>query len=168
MAMVTNVTQIYISLLLLHGEDLQSMTKFLERKQRKYCSHEVQNKFLSILLPAWCRQSSTGKANKEQVVLVFWWVDNALVARMRSLLGSTLQTITSKALLVTVIKATTVMANVITEPALCLVQKGSCKNAVMSLVLFLAIVMGMQHPRKDYQWTMEYALEQVRQLSTTH
>ena len=62
-------------------------------------------------------------ANKEQVVLVFWWVDNALVARMRSLLGSTLQTITSKALLVTVIKDTAVMANVITEPALCLVQR---------------------------------------------
>ena len=55
------------------------MTKFLERKQLKYCSHEVQNKFLSILLPACCQQSSTGKANKEQVVLVFWWVDNALV-----------------------------------------------------------------------------------------
>ena len=87
---------------------------------------------------------------------------------MRSLLGSTLQTITSKALLVTVIKATTVMANVITEPALCLVQKGSCKNAVMSLVLFLAIVMGMQHPRKDHQEIMEYALEQVRQMGTTH
>ena len=78
---------------------------------------------MSILLPACCQQSSTGKTNKEQVVLVFWWVDNALVARMRNLLGSTLQTITSKALLVTVIKDTAVMANDRTEPALCLVQR---------------------------------------------
>ena len=38
----------------------------------------------------------------------------------------------------------------------------------MSLVLFLAIVMSMQHPCKDHQEIMEYALEQVCQMSTTH
>ena len=37
-----------------------------------------------------------------------------------------------------------------------------------SHVLFLAIVMGMQHPHKDHQEIMDYALEQVRQMSTTH
>lgn len=94
-------------LLLLRGEDFPSMTKFLERKQLKYSSHEVQNEFLSIMALQVLRKiaatlqsavfyalmvdETTDKANQEQVVLVFRWVDNDLVAQ-RSLLGSTLQT----------------------------------------------------------------------------
>ena len=83
-------------LLLLRDEDFPSMTKFLERKQLKYSSHEVHNEFLSIMALQVLRQiaaslqsavfyalivdETTDKANEEQVVLVFQWVDNNLVA----------------------------------------------------------------------------------------
>ena len=82
-------------LLLLCGEDFPAMAKFMERKQLKCSSHEVQNEFLSIMALQVLRKiaaslqsavfyavmvdETTDKANKEQVVLVFRWVDDTLV-----------------------------------------------------------------------------------------
>ena len=81
-------------LLLRSVEDCPGMSKFLERKQLKYTSHEVQNEFLSIMAQQVLRQvaaslqssvyytvmvdETTDAANKEQVVLVFRWVDDDL------------------------------------------------------------------------------------------
>ena len=68
------------------------MAKFMERKQLKYSSHEVQNEFLSIMALQVLREiaaslqltvfyavmvdETTDKANKEQVIHVFQWVDH--------------------------------------------------------------------------------------------
>lgn len=84
-----------LQLLLLRTDDFPALAKYLERKQLKYVSHVVQNEFLSIMaLQVLCEitanlQSSanftimvdetTDMSNKEQVVLVFRWVDNDLV-----------------------------------------------------------------------------------------
>ena len=97
------------------------MTKILDRKQLKYSSHEVHNELLSIMALQVLRQiaaslqsavfyalmvdETTDKANKEQVVLVFQWVDNDLVAHEEFVGLYLTDSITSKAL-VAVIKDT--------------------------------------------------------------
>ena len=68
----------------------------MERKRLRYDSHDVHNEFLSIMAKQVLRQlatslqsaisfalmvdETTDKANREQVVLVFRWVDDALTA----------------------------------------------------------------------------------------
>ena len=81
-------------LLVLRGEDYSAMSKFLERQQLKYTSPEVQNELLSIMALQILRNvaaniqtavhyivmvdETTDQSNKEQVVLVLRWVDEAL------------------------------------------------------------------------------------------
>ena len=76
-----------------HGEDYSAMSKFLEKQQLKYTSPEVQNEFLSIMSAQILRNiaaniqravyytvmvdETTDKSNKEQVVVVLRWVDEA-------------------------------------------------------------------------------------------
>ena len=113
-------------LLFLRGEDFPSMSKFMERKQLKYSSHKVQNEFLSIMALQVLREvaaslqsaifyavmvdETTDKVNKEQVVLVFRWVDDALVVREEFVGLYLTDSITSKAL-VAVIKDTLLRMN---------------------------------------------------------
>lgn len=76
-----------LQLLLLRADDFPAISKYLERKQLKYVSHDVQNEFLSIMamkvlheITASLQSSAnftimvdetTDMSNKEQVVLVF-------------------------------------------------------------------------------------------------
>ena len=78
----------------LWGEDNPDILTFLEKKQLKYTSHEIQNEILSIMAQTILRgivkqiQSSiffslivdeiTDVSNREQVVLVFRWVTDNL------------------------------------------------------------------------------------------
>ena len=80
--------------MLLQGEQCPEILSFLEKKQLKYTSHEIQNGILSIMAQAILRrlvrriQSSvfftlmvdetTDISNREQVVLVFRWVEDDL------------------------------------------------------------------------------------------
>ena len=85
-----------LQLLLLRADDFPAIAKYLERKQLKYVSHDVQNEFLSIMALQVLREitanlqsqsahftimvdETTDMSNKEQVVLVFRRVDNDLV-----------------------------------------------------------------------------------------
>ena len=130
-------------LLLLRGEDFAPMTKFLERKQLKYTSHEVHNEFLSIMALQVLRQVAaslqsavfyalmvdemTDKANEEQVVLVFRWVDNDLVAHEEFVGLYLTDSITSKAL-VAVIKDTLLRMNLKIEHC-----RGQCYDGASSM-----------------------------------
>ena len=130
-------------LLLLRGEDFPSMKKFLERKQLKYSSHEVHNEFLSIMALQVLRQiaaslqsavfyalmvdETTDKANKEQVVLVFRWGDNDLVAHEEFVGLYLTDSITSKAL-VAVIKDTLLRMNLKIEHC-----RGQCYDGASSM-----------------------------------
>ena len=134
----TNVHQ----LLLLRGEDFPSMAKFMERKQLKYSSHEVQNEFLSIMALQMLREiaanlqlavfyavmmdETTDKANKEQVVLVFRWVDDALVAR--EFVGLYLTDSIRSEALVAVIKDTQLRMNLKIEHC-----RGQCYDGASSM-----------------------------------
>ncbi len=82
-------------LLVLRGEDYPAINHFLERQQLKYTAHEVQNELLSIMaLQVLCCiaaeihsavfvtviiDEAANCSNKEQVVLVFRWVDEDLI-----------------------------------------------------------------------------------------
>ena len=84
----------FYQLMLLQGEQCPEILSFLEKKQLKYTSHEIQNEILSIMAQAILRrlvrriQSSvfftlmvdetTDISNREQVVLVFRWVEDDL------------------------------------------------------------------------------------------
>ena len=130
-------------LLLLRGEDFPSMTRFMERKQLKYTSHEVQNEFLSIMALQVLRQvaaslqstvfyavmvdETTDKANNEQVVLVFRWVDDALVAHEEFVGLYLTHSITSEAL-VAVIKDTLLRMNLKIEHC-----RGQCYDGASSM-----------------------------------
>ena len=130
-------------LLLLRGEDFPSMTKFMERKQLKYTSHEVQNEFLSIMALQVLREiaaslqsavfytvmvdETTDKANKEQVVLVFRWVDDLLVAHEEFVGLYLTDSITSEAL-VGVTKDTLLRMNLKIEHC-----RGQCYDGASSM-----------------------------------
>ena len=84
----------FYQLMLLLGEQCPGVPSFLEKKQLKYTSHEIQNEILSIIAQAILHrlvrqiQSSvffmlmvdetTDISNREQVVLVFRWVEDDL------------------------------------------------------------------------------------------
>ena len=113
-------------LLLLRSDDFPPIKEFLERKQLKFSSHEIQNEFLSIMAQQVLREiaaslqlavfyalmvdETTDKANNEQIVLVFRWVDDALVAHEKFVRLYLTDSITSEAL-VAVIKDTLVRLN---------------------------------------------------------
>ena len=102
------------------------MAKFMERKQLKYSSHEVQNEFLSIMALQVLREiaaslqsavffavmvdGTTDKANQEQVVLVFRWVDDNLVTHVE-FVGLYLTASIKSEALVAVIKDTLLRMN---------------------------------------------------------
>ena len=83
-----------IQLLMLRGEDYKPIWTYLGKQQLKYTSHEVQNELLSIMALQVLRSiasqiqaavfftvmldEATDCANREQVVLVFRWVDEDL------------------------------------------------------------------------------------------
>lgn len=108
-----------LQLLLLRADDFPAISKYLERKQLKYVSHDVQNEFLSIMAMQMLREitaslqssanftimvdETTDMSNKEQVVLVFRWVDNDLNPHEESVGLYQTDSITSDAL-VAVIK----------------------------------------------------------------
>ena len=130
-------------LLRLHGEDFPAMAKFMERKQLKYSSHEVHNEFLSIMALQVLREiatslqsavfyavmvdETTDKANKEQVVLVFRWVDDALVAHEEFAGLYLTDSITSEAL-VAVIKDTLLRMNLKIEHC-----RGQCYDGASAM-----------------------------------
>ena len=113
-------------LLLLQGEDFPSMTKYMERKQLKYISHDVQNEYLSIMAQQVLREiastirsavfycimvdETTDSANQEQVVLVFRYVDEDLVAH-EEFVGLYLTDSITSAALVAIIKDTLLRLN---------------------------------------------------------
>ena len=83
-------TSNFYQLMKLRGEDIPEIFPFLEKKQLKYTSHDIQNEILSIMAQTILRgivkqiQSSiyfslmvdetTDVSNREQVVLVFRWI----------------------------------------------------------------------------------------------
>ena len=79
--------------MLLLGEDFEGIGEFLEKRQLKYTSHEIQNEILSLMSQSILRDTvkkftlayfsimvdeTTDMANKEQVVMVFHWVSDEL------------------------------------------------------------------------------------------
>ena len=113
-------------LLLLQSDNLPPIREFLERKQLKFTSHEIQNEFLSIMAQQVLREiaaslqsavfyasmvdETTDKANNGQIVLLFQWVDDALVVHEEFVGLYLTDSITSEAL-VAVIKDTLVRLN---------------------------------------------------------
>ena len=130
-------------LLLLRSKDLPPITKFMERKRLRYDSHDVQNEFLSIMAQQVLRQlalglqsaifyaimvdETTDKANKEQVVLVFRWVDDALTAHKEFVGLYLTDSIASKAL-VAVIKDVLLRMNLKIEHC-----RGQCYDGASSM-----------------------------------
>ena len=130
-------------LLLLRNEDFPPITKFMERKRLRYDSHDVQNEFLSIMAQQVLRQlalglqsaivyaimvdETTDKANKEQVVLVFRWVDDALTAHEEFVGLYLTDSIASKAL-VAVIKDVLLRMNLKIEHC-----RGQCYDGASSM-----------------------------------
>ena len=78
----------------LRGEDFKGISEFLEKKQLKYTSHEIQNEILSLMSKSILRDKvkeiqsavfftimvdeTTDMSNKEQVVIVIRWVSEEL------------------------------------------------------------------------------------------
>ena len=115
----------------------------MERKRLRYDSHDVQNEFLSIMAQQVLRQlalglqsaivyaimvdETTDKANKEQVVLVFRWVDDALTAHEEFVGLYLTDSIASKAL-VAVIKDVLLRMNLKIEHC-----RGQCYDGASSM-----------------------------------
>ena len=113
-------------LLLLRCDDFPAISKFLERKQLKYTSPEVQNEFLSIMANQILRDiaaslhaavfytvmvdETTDAANKEQVVIVVRWVDDAFNAH-EDFIGLYVTGSTNAQALVAIIKDTLLRLN---------------------------------------------------------
>ena len=130
-------------LLLLRSDDFPPIREFLERKQLKFTSHEIQNEFLSIMAQqvlheiaaslqsaifyALMVDETTDKANNEQIVLVFRWVDDALVAHEEFVGLYLTDSITSEAL-VAVIKDTLVRLNLKIQHC-----RGQCYDGASSM-----------------------------------
>ena len=77
----------------LRREDFHRISEFLDKKnQLKYTSHEIQNEILSLmshnilqdkvketlLLFSIMVDETTDMSNKEQAIIVFWWVSGEL------------------------------------------------------------------------------------------
>ena len=111
---------------LLRSDDFPPIREFMERKQLKFTSHEIQNELHSIVARQVLREiaaslqsavfyalmvdETTDKANNEQIILVFQWVDDALVAHEEFVGLYLTDSIPSEALVV-VIKDTLVRLN---------------------------------------------------------
>ena len=94
--MVMKLTQTRTTFCLLHGEDYPAIHQFLQRQQLKQTAHEVQNELLSIMSQQILHgialqiqnavyfivmiDETSDCSNKEQVVLVFRWVNDDLIA----------------------------------------------------------------------------------------
>lgn len=114
-------------LLVLQGGDYPAIHEFLERKQLKYTTHEVQNELLSIMAVQILRHiaaqiqsavffavmgdEATDCSNKEQVVLPFRWVDEDLAAH-EEFIGLYLTDSTTASALVAIIEDTILRMNI--------------------------------------------------------
>ena len=114
-------------LLLLRGEDYPPIHQFLQRQQLKYTAHEVQNELLSIMSQQILRglalqiqkavyfsimiDETSDCSNKEQVVLVFRWVSEDLVAH-EEFIGLYLTENITSAALVAIIEGTILHMNI--------------------------------------------------------
>ena len=132
-----------LQLLLLRTDDFPALAKYLERKQLKYVSHVVQNEFLSIMALQVLREitanlqssanftimvdETTDMSNKEQVVLVFQWVDNDLVPHEEFVGLYQTDSITSNAL-VAVIRDVLLQLNLKIECC-----RGQCYNGASAM-----------------------------------
>ena len=132
-----------VQLLHLRAEDFSPISRYLERKQLKYISHEVQNEFLSIMALQVLREiasslqsavfhtvmvdETTDMSNQEQVVLVFRWVDNDLASHEEFVGLYQTDSITSDAL-VAVIKDTLLRMQLKMETC-----RGQCYDGASSM-----------------------------------
>ena len=130
-------------LLVLRGEDYTAIHQFLGREQLKYTSHEVQNEFLSIMaLQVLCRiavqiqnavfftvmvDEATDCSNKEQVVLVFRWIGEDLVAH-EDFIGLYLTDSIIAAALVAIIEDTLLRMNIKLEHC-----RGQCYDGASTM-----------------------------------
>ena len=130
-------------LLVLRGEDYSAMSKFLERQQLKYTSPEVQNELLSIMALQILRNvaaniqtavhytvmvdETTDQSNKEQVVLVLRWVDEALDVH-EEFIGLYATSSTTAESLVSIIKDTLLRMNLKIEHC-----RGQCYDGASAM-----------------------------------
>ena len=130
-------------LLVLRGEDYSAMSKFLERQQLKYTSPEVQNELLSIMALQIFRNvaaniqtavhytvmvdETTDQSNKEQVVLVLRWVDEALDVH-EEFIGLYATSSTTAESLVSIIKDTLLRMNLKIEHC-----RGQCYDGASAM-----------------------------------
>ena len=132
-----------LQLLVLRGEDYSTMSKFLERQQLKYTSPEVQNELLSIMALQILRNvaaniqtavhytvmvdETTDQSNKEQVVLVLRWVDEALDVH-EEFIGLYATSSTTAESLVSIIKDTLLRMNLKIEHC-----RGQCYDGASAM-----------------------------------
>ena len=130
-------------LLLLRGEDYPPIHQFLKRQQLKYTAHEVQNKLLSIMSEQILRgialqiknakyftvmiDGTSDYSNKEQVVLVFRWVSEDLVAH-EQFIGLYLTESISLAALIKMIEDTILRMNIKLENC-----RGQCYDGASAM-----------------------------------
>ena len=130
-------------ILVLRGEDYSAMSKFLERQQLKYTSPEVQNELLSIMALQILRNvaaniqtavhytvmvdETTDQSNKEQVVLVLRWVDEALDVH-EEFIGLYATSSTTAESLVSIIKDTLLRMNLKIEHC-----RGQCYDGASAM-----------------------------------
>lgn len=130
-------------LLVLRGEDYSAINQFLERQQLKYTAHEVQNELLSIMALQILRHiaaqiqsavfftvmvdETTDCSNKEQVVLVFRWVDDDLTAH-EEFIGLYLTDSITAAALVAIIEDTLLRLNIKLENC-----RGQCYDGASTM-----------------------------------
>ena len=130
-------------LLVLRGEDYSPINQFLERQQLKYTAHEVQNELLSIMALQILRHiaaqiqsavfftvmvdETTDCSNKEQVVLVFRWVDDDLTAH-EEFIGLYLTDSITAAALVAIIEDTLLRLNIKLENC-----RGQCYDGASTM-----------------------------------
>lgn len=130
-------------LLLLRGDDYPPIHQFLERQQLKYTAHEVQNELLSIMSQQILRgialqiqkavyftvmiDETSDCSNKEQVVLVFRWVSEDLVAH-EEFIGLYLTESITSAALVAIIEDTILRMNIKLEHC-----RGQCYDGASAM-----------------------------------
>ena len=130
-------------LLLLRGEDYPPIHQFLQRQQLKYTAHEVQNELLSIMSQQILRgivlqiknakyvtvmiDETSDCSNKEQVVLVFRWVSEDLVAH-EEFIGLYLTESISSAALIKIIEETILRMNIKLENC-----RGQCYDGASAM-----------------------------------
>ena len=133
----------FFQLMSLRKEDFKVIGEFLDKKQLKYTSHEIQNEVLSIMSQSVLRDKvkeiqsavyftimvdeTTDMSNKEQVVIVFRWVSDQLVVHEDFIGLYETHSIEAKAL-VDVIKDTLLRLNLKLQHC-----RGQCYDGVSSM-----------------------------------